>query len=303
MIGTSVSTLPASTIVAFILLVVAMATLWAQRRAATPLDAGWWWTLPFALSLVAALGGGLLDGRGLAVLLLLAGACQQARTSTSPVVRATAFALMLALCAGLLLHVVPGFDNPKVLDAVRLAPDSLPYTKYLNFDKGVAGLFLLGVYAPSLTARRSRAGVVAWLWRFVLMSAVVMAVTTTLGYARWDPKLPPWWPLWLVSMVFLTALPEEALFRGVIQERLHGWLGDSPSGRWGAATVAGLIFGAAHAGGGWTYVGLAAIAGIGYGWLYAVTGALGASILAHAGLNLLHLMFFSYPALAGSLPN
>ena len=41
-----------------------------------------------------------------------------------------------------------------------------------------------------------------------------------------------------------------------------------------------------------------ALAGIGYGWIYAVSGAIGASVLAHTGLNLLHLLFFSYPALA-----
>ena len=70
-----------------------------------------------------------------------------------------------------------------------------------------------------------------------------------------------------------------------------------PPGQWVAATVAGVIFGAAHIGGGWTYAGLAAIAGIGYGWIYAATGAIGASILAHTGLNLVHLLFFSYPAL------
>ena len=228
MTGTAISTLPAATIAAFILLAVAMSALWARRLAPKPSEAGWWWTLPFILSLAAALGGGLLDWRGLTVLLFLAGACQQARGATSPAVRAAAHAVMLALCAGLLLHVLPGFDNPRVLDGVRLAPDSLPYTKYLNFDKGAAGLFLLGLYGPSLTARRWRVGVAGWLWRFVLMTVVVIAATVALGYAHWDPKLPAWWPLWLLGMVFVTALPEEALFRGVIQERLHGWLGDSP---------------------------------------------------------------------------
>ena len=134
---------------------------------------------------------------------------------------------MLALCAGFLLHVLPGFGNPIVLDAVRLAPDSLPYTQYLNFDKGVAGLFLLGVYAPSLTARRSRR---RGRRLALALRAHERCRDGRHGRARlrpWDPKLPPWWPLWLLSMVFLTALPEEALFRGVIQERLHGWLGDS----------------------------------------------------------------------------
>ncbi len=228
---------------------------------------------------------------------MLGAACHTARTSTVPALNAAAHALMFALTAGLFVHVLPGFANPRVLDGVRLAPDSLPYTKYLNFDKGAAALLLLSLYAPSLTARRPRMGAVGLLWRFAVMSAVVMIATIGLGYARWDPKLPPWWPMWLASMVGLTALPEETLFRGVLQDRLQDWFGDAPSRRWLATIVAGVLFGIAHAGGGWTYVLLAALAGIGYGWIYAVSGAIGASVLAHTGLNLLHLLFFSYPAL------
>jgi membrane protease YdiL (CAAX protease family) len=40
-----------------------------------------------------------------------------------------------------------------------------------------------------------------------------------------------------------------------------------------------------------------AIAGIGYGWIYAVSRSLGVAVASHTGLNLLHLLLFSYPAL------
>ena len=90
MSATSISTLPGSTIAAFILLAVAMATLWAQRPGATPRDAGWWWTLPFALSVAAALGGGVLDWRGLAILLRPGRRLPHASTSTVPTVNAAA---------------------------------------------------------------------------------------------------------------------------------------------------------------------------------------------------------------------
>ena len=126
---------------------------------------------------------------------------------------------------------------------------------------------------------------------------VVIAATVSLGYARWDPKLPSWWPMWLAGMVFLTALPEETLFRGVIQEALHERLGESTRRGWLAAVIAGALFGVAHAGGGWTYVVLSTIAGIGYGWIYAASRSLAASTAAHTALNLLHLLCFSYPAL------
>ena len=58
-----------------------------------------------------------------------------------------AHAIMFAVAASLFLHVVPGVGNPQLVANAVLGPGSAPYTKYLNFDKGFAGLLLLGVYA------------------------------------------------------------------------------------------------------------------------------------------------------------
>ena len=146
-------------------------------------------------------------------------------------------------------------------------------------------------------ARMSESELISTSALIVVGTLVVMTATVAAGYARWDPKLPPWWPLWLWSMVFLTALPEEALFRHLIQGSLESWLGPARHGRWIAMGAASVLFGLAHAGGGPIYVLLATLAGLGYGWIYAVSGSVTASILAHTGLNLLHLLLFTYPAL------
>jgi membrane protease YdiL (CAAX protease family) len=142
--------------------------------------------------------------------------------------------------------------------------------------------------------RRARDGA----WMFALLLLVVLSLTLALGYARWEPKLPAWWPQWIWSMVFLTALPEEAIFRGVAQHWLADRLGGTRRAGLGAAVVMGGVFGVAHVAGGWGYVVLATAAGIGYGWIYASTGSIAASIAAHAGLNTMHFLLFTYPALA-----
>jgi membrane protease YdiL (CAAX protease family) len=285
---------------AFALLGIAMAATWLPRFSSSPAVVRSW-TWPLALALVCAVAGGIVNAVGLMILVLFAAACRAAALAAGPGLSAGAHAVLLILAAGLFTHALPGFDNPRVIDGVRLASDSLPYTKYLNFDKGVAGLLLLGLYAPTLTVRRSRIGGSGWAWRFALVAGVVIVATVAAGYARWDPKAPPWWPLWLLSMLGLTALPEEGLFRGVLQERWHAASGDSDHARMMPAIGAGVVFGLAHAGGGWTYVALAAIAGVGYGWIFAASGgAIGMAILTHTALNLLHLLFFSYPALAPS---
>lgn len=131
------------------------------------------------------------------------------------------------------------------------------------------------------------------------LSTIVASLAA--GYVRWDPKLPLWFPAWLWSMVFLTALPEEALFRGVVQTTLASWMGGARAATWAAIVIAGMLFGVAHLAGGPAYVVLAGLAGIGYGWIYAATRSIAAAIAAHAGLNTLHFLLFTYPSLAAAV--
>jgi membrane protease YdiL (CAAX protease family) len=288
---------------AFAALTVALLLLWAPRASAAP-HAASWWRGPFAVAVVLAVAAGVLDARGVLALLVLGTACLAARRASAPATRMAAHGVMLAASAVLLLHVVPGFDNPRVLSDVIISPGAEPYTKYLNFDKGVVGLFLLGLYAPDRPAADEGAGHLSGLcWRLGILAVLVMGLSLGFGYVRWDPKLPSWWPLWAWSMVFLTALPEEAVFRGVVQEwiaRVFRQRQETARADVLAAVVAGSAFGLAHLSGGLVYVVLAAAAGIGYGWIYARTRSIGAAIAAHAGLNTVHFALFTYPALASA---
>jgi membrane protease YdiL (CAAX protease family) len=291
--------------VAFAALTLAMLALWLPRVAVPSLRFPAW-AVACTVAMVGAAAGHLVDLRGLIVVLVLAAACVSANRNGNRWLRAAAHALTLLVSAGLLLHVVPGFMNPRVLDAIRLTPDAEPYTKFLNFDKGIVGLFLLGLYVPERTARDPlKRTTPAPVWRFavlavVVMAVVVMALSLALGFVRWEPKAPSWWPMWVWSMVFLTALPEEAIFRGVAQEWLAHALWRTDNAPLVAVVVAGTAFGVAHLAGGPVYVVLATIAGIGYGWIYASTGSIAAAIATHAGLNTLHFLLFSYPALTAS---
>jgi membrane protease YdiL (CAAX protease family) len=290
--------LPFPILGAFTALTLALVALWLPR-VSTSTPAALLWTFPGALALVFGFAGGLIDGRALFVLLLFAVACAAARRADGLALAIITHGIMFAVCAGLFLHVVPGVDNPRILADVVLRADSVPYTKYLNFDKGMAGLFLLGIYAAEQPAAdQGFHHVVPFLWRFAIVVAVVMVLSLALGGMRWDAKLPPWWAIWTWSMVFLTALPEETLFRGVVQPLITKGLGGTDRAATAAIVTAGVLFGLAHLAGGPVAVALASAAGIGYGWIYASTRSIGAAIAVHAGLNAIHLLFFSYPALA-----
>ena len=287
-----------SATIAFAALTVSLMALWLPfaptRR--TRWLAGW--LVPLTVSLTAAANAGIVSAAGLSALAALALACALAARHQGRGVRTVAHAAMLVLSAALLLHVVPGFDNPRALHEVVLTPGAQPYTKYLNYDKAVAGLLLLGVYAPRLVRQDEGAARVAgFVWRFVTIIVLVLALSLASGYVGWDPKRPFWWPLWLWSMVFLTALPEEVVFRGLLQTWVTESLGGTTRAAWLAVAIAGAVFGLAHIAGGPVYVVLAAAAGVGYGWIFFRTCSMAAAIAAHAGLNAVHFFLFTYPAL------
>jgi membrane protease YdiL (CAAX protease family) len=277
-------------------LIVAAACLWLPHTA-FPRVARWAWAVVALVGVGFAVESGLVDGIGVAILALLTAAARGAHRGGHWIVRAMSHVAVVGISTGLFLHVLPGFHNPLVVGPVILSPGGESYSQYLNVDKGLTGLVLLGVYVPQRVERdRGWRHAAGFSWRFVVLVAVVITLALAIGYVRWDPKVPSWWAEWMGIMIVLTALPEEAAFRGVVQSWLSERLGDSADAV--AIVIGGLAFGVAHGAGGPMYVVVASAAGIGYGWIFAATGSMGAAILAHAGLNTIHLLFFTYPSLA-----
>ena len=95
--------------------------------------------------------------------------------------------------------------------------------------------------------------------------------------------------LFLTSNLFLTCVAEEAAFRGVIQGLLARRLGTDlrTVNGWLPVLLAAVLFGLAHAAGGPLYVGLAMLAGLGYGLAYALSARIELAIALHFALNAL----------------
>lgn len=212
---------------------------------------------------------------------------------------AASMALAVA-AATLMLHWAPGFNNPRILSAVRFTPDALPFRLHFNFDKASLGLLLLAFLHPRITRWPD------WREMFRLAAPAVLATVAVLlgcslllGYVRFAPKFPEatGWFLW--ANLCFTCVAEEALFRGFLQRRLAARWQEKPYGAWLALSVAAALFGLAHAAGGPVYVLLSLLAGAGYGWAYLRSGyRIEASILTHFVVNATHFLLFTYPALA-----
>lgn len=274
---------------AYALLAAAIVSVWWPARVGrVPVWAG-----VFALACAAALAARVLQPTGLVALLALAALLWPAKRAERAPVRIFATGLAAVYVLLLSLHVVPGFANVRVLDQVRFTADAAPFTLYLNFDKGAAGLLVIAMLAQrahdtATFARALRTGAIAC----AALVLPVAAIGAAIGWFHFAPKLPPQAPLFLATNLLLVCVAEDAFFRTFVQQPLQAY------GNAVAIPIAALAFGLAHLAGGWEYVLLAGVAGTGYAWAYARTRCVEAAIAAHFCTNALHFCLFTYPRLA-----
>lgn len=202
--------------------------------------------------------------------------------------RGVALTLVLLWALALTLHLVPGFDNLKVLDRVQAGPASVPFTLYLNLDKPLIFFGLLLAW-PALLGP---GGAIRWrpLALLILPLAALLIAAWQLGALKPEVGLPHWWWLFAFNNLLFTCVAEEALFRGLIQQGVA-----SRSKPWLGLLVASLLFGAAHLAGGPLLVLFAALAGACYGLAFLLSGRLGVAIAIHFLFNFAHLALFTYP--------
>lgn len=275
------------------LLNLALLGLWLPRYR-------WLWPLALLAAAAAGLANHILQPMALSWAVLLAASIWRAnRGSAGGIAKTVAWFVALALAGGMLFHRLPGFANPKIISYWQFGVDSLPYDKYLNFDAALIGLLVLGFGHRRLRNARQ--------WRAMWLSAAPVALTTMIvilglslaaGYVHWQPKWTPLFWIWAWGNLWFTCITEEAFFRGLLQTQLTRGLAKFAYGDAWAVIIAAALFGLKHFPGGWLYVLLATVAGIGYGWAYRRSGRIEAAILTHFSVNTVHFLLFSYPALS-----
>lgn len=143
------------------------------------------------------------------------------------------------------------------------------------------------------------------------IAALILGLPT--GFFRLSHSLPGLGAIagTLLTIAFFIALPEEILFRGVIQNALEQKWAQQANGSNKALAAASLLFGLAHANNHnapfldwrlgslgvwhfpWVYVLLAALAGVAYGWVFQKTRKVTAAALTHLLVNGTWALFFN----------
>ena len=200
----------------FIFLTLAIIILWPAQAGKTTLTQ-YSWLFLLLISILFGLNEGTLEPLALLPVIAFT-ALVVPFHQTSGVVRLIFASAIVALALALGLHILPGFHNPVVISDVRLANDSLPYTLQLNYDKALAGLFLLWLSRPLLQKPGNILLMIKQSAPIAMLTiGLVIALSLLLDYIRLDMKLPTFFYYWLWANLFFTCVAEESLFRGFLQ--------------------------------------------------------------------------------------
>ena len=283
-----------TTIVCYSLLYIAVLLLWFPCKLRIPA-----WSIVFSLACILGFMSGQIEVYAIFVIILLAYAVQYTESQYRCSKRVFAGLIVCFLAYGLGAHKIPYFYNLKVLSDVYISKEAVPFTLYINFDKTIVGLLILGLTQRLLFRKKEWLAMLKQtIPKIGLLIMVLVFFALIADKVRFDPKLPENLPIWLMTNLLLVCTAEEGFFRGFIQKNLVAIFKNF---RWGnpmAVIIASLLFGFAHYAGGISYSIWGTFAGLGYGWIYQKTNHIEASILAHFCLNLTHFLLFTYPALA-----
>lgn len=282
------------------LLILAMLSVWLRPSLAKPKGHVRVDMALLGVASVTGIVGGFVTLVGALELAGFAALAYYATRSASPRVTAAILSTVVGFLALLLaMHLLPGFNNPRLLDNVRTTQDAIPFTLYANFDKGAAGLVLLAFFCKRTTSwsefssdiKKSGARIAGTI-------VAVIAAALAMHVIKFEPKLPSSTVAFIVTNLFFTCVAEEAFFRGLLQEKLSVALAGAKYGRHLAIACSAILFGLVHISGGLAYVGLATIAGLGYACIYSATRRIEVPIATHFLFNLIHFTCFTYPLLA-----
>jgi len=258
------------------------------------------WSILAFVSLGLAHAVGVVSDLGMLYLVVMSALALLVPKARSGWPRGLLLAQLVIMALAVFSHQLPWFHAPLIADDLIWKAGSAPYDLYLNYHKGAAGLCLLVAMAgwrqkvPEQELLRNQ----RHLLLIIVPIVIAFGLALYAGLVQWEwgvnSGLYGFVALWAVSNLMFTCVAEEVLFRGVIQRGLL-FFNAGRINPWIVVMGVSVLFGLVHFAGGPVFMLVAAMMGFAYGAIYYLSGRLLYSILLHFGVNLTHMMFFTYP--------
>lgn len=249
-------------------------------------------TLPFLLATAAfGLWFGVINPLAVFLFsLFLSGAMLLPRLPAGLKALGSGFLILACLVLG--FDLMPGATRLTVAYNVQTGSGSIPFDYQIGLAKPLI-FFMLLFALPGFLKPVAKQNFRYWVAALITLSGL-FAFASLARILQLEFSIPNWLPIFLIGNLLLTCLPEEALFRGYIQRGLSGRVG-----AWPAILIASIVFGISHIGSGVDFMVLASLAGLAFGLVYQFSGGLRSAVFLHFGFNIVHLVFFTYPASIG----
>jgi membrane protease YdiL (CAAX protease family) len=205
------------------------------------------------------------------------------------------FCIIFILVALLSIHKLPGFNNVLLISGVKTSPQASPFELWANYDKIlVASILLAAFYKPDLSFNIFIKMLNKNIHIILIFISMIIVLALTFGMIQFSPKIVNFLHIWII-LNLVTVIAEESFFRLFFLNNLLEFA-NTKKLQFVALTASSIVFSAVHCCGNLYYVVLAFIASIFYGLLYINSGnRIEYSIIGHFSLNLIHILFFTYP--------
>lgn len=210
-------------------------------------------------------------------------------------IQISSFLLVLTLGSLLLSHQILGFGNYPLISDKIISDGGFSYSLWFNKDSMIVGLSLVIVFY------KHRFWNVRIIFRMMFLTALglllLFSLSLFIGLIKWDIKTVSFFGTWILFNI-MSALIEEAFYRLFLLESIVRLYRGAYSVLTASILVSGF-FGAIHYFyGSVSYAFLAFVASLLYSYVYIACGRrFEASVFCHVIVNVIHMLFFTYPFL------
>jgi len=192
------------------------------------------------------------------------------------------------------MRLLPGFPIIVFVEPIALGRSNFPVDLHYDLSKPIAGLLAFALIAERCTGYRDVWKCFTQVSNWFIPTLVVLVCAVILG-VPFDAKFVWWTPLFILSNIIFSVIPEEAFFRGFLQQPLQKKFGKTI---W-ILPVVGILFAAVHSVPphvtAWKFYILFGLAGSAYAWSFQRTSKTETAIFTHTAVNAFHFLFLTYP--------